>query len=367
MKPILVINSGSSSLKYQVVDTTAEQSLLAGTIERVTDHGVAFAEMLAALKSSGLSPVAVGHRVVHGGERFSQPTLIDDAVEAEIAELIPLAPLHNPGNLAGIQAARKAFPDLPQVAVFDTAFHQTMPESAYRYAIDRDLADQYSIRRYGFHGSSHSYVSRKAAEFLGKTPEDFNGIVLHLGNGASACAIRGGKSIDTSMGMTPLQGLVMGSRSGDIDPAIVFYLIREAGMEPAEVDALLNKKSGMLRLTGASDFRDVTERSDAGDQRAKVALEIFTARVRHYLGAYIVALGSCDAIVLTGGVGENAANERAAICRDLELLGIELDVEKNQQRSKVARDISAPGSAVRVLVVPTNEELEIALQSQRLI
>ena len=367
MKPILVINSGSSSLKYQVVDTDTEQSLLAGTIERVADHAAAFAEMLEELSASGIEPIAVGHRVVHGGERFSQPVLIDDEVEIAISELIPLAPLHNPGNLSGIRAARKAFPQLAQVAVFDTAFHQSMPESTYRYAIDRELADKYAIRRYGFHGSSHSFVSRKAAEFLRKKPEEFNGIVLHLGNGASACAIQGGKSIDTSMGMTPLQGLVMGSRSGDIDPAIVFYLIREAGMSADEVDALLNKKSGMLGLTGVSDFRDVTERASAGDQAAEVALEIFTSRVRHYLGAYLVELGSCDAIVFTGGVGENASNERAAICANLSALGIELDDEKNAVRNREARDISTGSSKVRILVVPTNEELEIALQAQRLI
>ena len=367
MKPILVINSGSSSLKYQVVDTESEHSLLAGAIERVSDHAEAFAEMLAELESSGIEPIAVGHRVVHGGERFSQPVLIDDAVENAISDLIPLAPLHNPGNLAGIKAARKAFPSLPQVAVFDTAFHQSMPESSYRYAIDRELAERYSIRRYGFHGSSHSYVSRKAAEFLAIAPENFNGIILHLGNGASACAVKGGKSVDTSMGMTPLQGLVMGSRSGDIDPAIVFYLMREAGMNADEVDNLLNKKSGMLGLTGVSDFRDVTERAEAGDQAAKVALEIFTTRVRHYLGAYLVELGRCDAIVFTGGVGENAAKERAAICAELSSLGIELDEQQNNLRSKEARDIATTASQVRILVVPTNEELEIAVQAQRLI
>jgi len=367
MQPILVINSGSSSLKYQVVDTDTEQSLLAGTIERVTDHAVAFGEMLEDLNASGIEPVAVGHRVVHGGEKFSKPTLIDDVVEQEIANLIPLAPLHNPGNLAGIIAARKAFPHLSQVAVFDTAFHQSMPESSYRYAVDRGLAEKYAIRRYGFHGSSHSFVSRKAAEFLNVELAAFNAIVLHLGNGASACAIKGGKSIDTSMGMTPLQGLVMGSRSGDIDPAIVFYLMREAGMNAEDVDQLLNKKSGMLGLTGMSDFRDVTESADAGDRDAQLALEVFTGRVRHYLGAYLVELGRCDAIVFTGGVGENAAAERAAICANLEPFGIHLDPERNEKRDNQAREISTTGSNVKVLVVPTNEELEIALQVRGLI
>lgn len=367
MRPVLVINSGSSSLKYQVVDVDLEQSLLAGTIERVSNHEEAFREMLEQLGQSGLKPIAVGHRVVHGGEKFSEPTVITDAVEDAIEQLSPLAPLHNPGNLAGIRAARKAFPDLTQVAVFDTAFHQSMPEHSYRYAIDRELADRLGIRRYGFHGSSHSFVSRKAAEFLGIELADFNVIVLHLGNGASACAVSGGKSIDTSMGMTPLQGLVMGSRSGDIDPGIIFYLMREAGMDSAEVDELLNKKSGMLGLTGVSDFRDVTEQAKSGNQEAKIALEIFTARVRHYLGAYLVALGRCDAIVFTGGVGENAASERAAVCAGLDQLGISIDENRNLERSKVAREISTDNSKIRVLVVPTNEELEIALQSAALL
>ena len=367
MKAVLVVNSGSSSLKYQLVDTETEAALISGTIERVTDHSEAFAEMLHSLSESGVAPMAVGHRVVHGGERFSQPVLIDDTVEREIESLIPLAPLHNPGNLAGIRAARQAFPKLKQIAVFDTAFHQTMPESSYRYAIDRELAEKYAIRRYGFHGSSHAFVSRRAAEFLGVDLASFNGIVLHLGNGASVCAVRGGKTIDTSMGMTPLQGLVMGSRSGDIDPGVVFYLMREAGMSADQVDALLNKKSGMLGLTGVSDFRDVTERAAAGDDKSKVALEIFTQRARHYLGAYLVELGHTDAVVFTGGVGENAASERAAICKDLRSLGIELDDELNQASSKAARLISKPSSRIAVLVVPTNEELEIALQAAALI
>lgn len=367
MKPILVINSGSSSLKYQVVDTESEQALLAGTIERVTDHTQAFAQMLQSLSESGLSPVAVGHRVVHGGEKFSEPVIIDDATEQEIEHLIPLAPLHNPGNLAGIRAARKAFPELKQIAVFDTAFHQSMPESSYRYAIDRDLADRFAVRRYGFHGSSHAFVSRRTAEFLNIPQHKFNAIVLHLGNGASVCAVRGGKSVDTSMGMTPLQGLVMGSRSGDIDPGVVFYLMREAGMSADQVDELLNKKSGMLGLTGVSDFRDVTQRAAAGDERAKVALEIFSQRARHYLGAYLALLGRTDAVVFTGGVGENAAGERAAICKDLQTLGIELDDELNSVKNQDARVISRTESRVTVLVVPTNEELEIALQAAALI
>lgn len=367
MRPVLVINSGSSSLKYQVVDVDQEQSLLAGTIERVSNHEEAFGEMLEQLGQSGLKPIAVGHRVVHGGERFSEPTVITDAVEDAIEQLSPLAPLHNPGNLAGIRAARKAFPDLTQVAVFDTAFHQSMPEHSYRYAIDRELADRLGIRRYGFHGSSHSYVSRKAAEFLGVSLSSFNAIVLHLGNGASVCAIEGGKSVDTSMGMTPLQGLVMGSRSGDIDPGIIFYLMREAGMDSAEVDELLNKRSGMLGLTGVSDFRDVSEKASAADEKAQLALEIFSHRARHYLGGYLAQLSRCDAVIFTGGVGENAAAVREAICRNLETLGIAIDTAKNLERKAEARDISLAESKVKILVVPTNEELEIALQSAALL
>lgn len=367
MNPILVINSGSSSLKYQVIDTATEVSLLAGTIERVTDHAEAFEQMLAELANSGITPVGIGHRVVHGGERFSEPVVITDSVEQAIEELIPLAPLHNPGNLAGIRAARKAFPELSQVAVFDTAFHQSMPPSSYQYAIDSELAKRYSVRRYGFHGSSHSFVSRKAAEFLGLHQRDFNGIILHLGNGASICAVRAGKSFDTSMGMTPLAGLVMGTRSGDIDPAVVFYLMREAGMSADEVDQMLNKKSGLLGLAGVGDFRDVTERAADGDTSAQLALEIFTERVRQYLGGYLARLGSCQAIVFTGGVGENAAAERAAICADLAHLGIVIDEQRNRDGNRKARRISADESEIALLVVPTNEELEIALQSARLI
>jgi acetate kinase len=366
MKPILVINSGSSSLKYQVIDTDGELSLLSGAIERVSDHGSALREMAAHLEDSGIEPVAVAHRVVHGGERFSAPVVVTPDVEEEIEGLVPLAPLHNPGNLAGIRAARQLFPKLVQVAVFDTAFHQSMPGASYRYAIDREVADRFQIRRYGFHGSSHSYVRRRAASHLGIEPKEFNAISLHLGNGASVCAVRGGKSFDTSMGLTPLEGLVMGTRSGNIDPAIVFYLMREGGMSAAEVDELLNKRSGMLGLTGLSDFRDITNAAESGDRAAQLALEIFTERVRQYIGGYLARLGRVDAIIFTAGVGEHSAPIRASVCADLGHLGIELDESANQAATGLT-DVAKKGSQIRILVVPTNEELEIALGAAALI
>ena len=358
---VLVVNSGSSSLKYQVIETDSGESLLSGLIERVTDHAVAFGEMVADLKSSGLDPVAVGHRVVHGGEKFSEPVLITSDVIAAIEDLVPLAPLHNPGNLSGIRGANEVFPDLPQVAVFDTAFHQTMPKASYRYAIASDLEERYGIRRYGFHGTSHSFVSKAAAKFLGKPT--FTGIVLHLGNGGSACAVLDGRSINTSMGLTPLQGLVMGTRSGDIDPAIPMYLARVAGMSVDEIDQSLNKNAGLLGMTGDSDLRDVHERALAGDQQAADALDVYALRVKHYIGAYLAQLGEIDAVVFTAGVGENSAAMREKICAGLEHLGIELDVVKNLERASAARDISTSSSRVKVLVVPTNEELEIAQQA----
>lgn len=357
---VLVVNSGSSSLKYQVIETDSGGSLLSGLIERVTDHALAFSEMVTDLKSSGFDPVAVGHRVVHGGEKFSEPTLITPEVIAAIEELVPLAPLHNPGNLSGIKGALEVFPNLPQVAVFDTAFHQTMPAASYRYAIDSKLQERYGIRRYGFHGTSHSYVSKAAAKFLGKPT--FTGVVLHLGNGGSACAVLGGKSVNTSMGLTPLQGLVMGTRSGDIDPAIPIYLARVAGMSVDEIDQSLNKNAGLLGMTGDSDLRDVHQRALAGDQQAIDALDVYALRIKHYLGAYLAQLGPIDAVVFTAGVGENSAAMREKICTGLEHLGIELDLNKNFERSGAPRDISTLNSAIKVLVIPTNEELEIAQQ-----
>lgn len=365
MKPILVINSGSSSLKYQLIDVDSAQSLLNGTIERVSNHEQAFQQMLQELTVSGYQPAALAHRVVHGGDKFSAPVVVTAEVEKAIEELIPLAPLHNPGNLAGIRAGAKAFPDLKQVAVFDTAFHQSMPESSYRYAINLELAKRLGVRKYGFHGSSHSFVSRKAAEFLGIPLDKFNAVVLHLGNGASVCAVKDGKSFDTSMGLTPLAGLVMGTRSGDIDPAAIFYLIREGKLSVDEVDELLNKQSGLLGLAGVSDFRDLTSKAEAGDATAQLAIKVFTERVRQYLGGYLARLGRVDAVIFTGGIGENNPSARAQICADLEQFGIELAPESNQEQSKQTRKISR--SSVAVLVVPTNEELEIAIGAAKLI
>ena len=365
MKPILVINSGSSSLKYQLIDTDSGQSLDAGLIERVTDHAVAFQEMLG--KLGGPRPIAVGHRVVHGGSKFSKATLVDASVLTEIDSLVPLAPLHNPGNADGVRAAMRVFPDLPQVVVFDTAFHQSMPASSYRYAIDAELESQYGIRRYGFHGTSHAYVSRTAAAFMGRDLDKFNAIVLHLGSGASACAIKNGKSFDTSMGMTPLQGLVMGTRSGDIDPAIVAYLERVAGMNIDQVDQSLNKSAGLKGMTGASDLRDVEAAAAAGEQVAIDALAVYAQRIKHYIGAYLAEIGPIDALVFTAGVGENSVEMRAQVLSGLGHLGFVLDPGLNSARSREVRSIAASSSPVEILVVPTNEELEIALQTAEIV
>ena len=365
MQPILVINSGSSSLKYQLVDVSTGESLAGGLLERVTDHREAFAQMLEQL--NGPAPIAIGHRVVHGGSKFSEPTLITDSVIADIEDLASLAPLHNPGHVSGIRGAMLAFPGLPQVAVFDTAFHQTMPASSYRYAIPAALEQEHGIRRYGFHGTSHRYVSRKAAEFLGKDLEQFNAVVLHLGNGASACAIKAGKSFDTSMGLTPLQGLVMGTRSGDVDPAIVSYLARVSNLDIGAIDQILNKESGLLGMTGHSDLRDIDALAAAGNQSAIEAIEVYVQRIKHYLGAYIAELGGIDAIIFTAGVGENSASIRGQVCANLQWLGIEIDSAANEVRSRETRDIALAASRVRVLVVPTNEELEIAVQVSELL
>jgi acetate kinase len=365
VKPVLVINSGSSSLKYQLVDLTTGDAMDAGLIERVTNHADAFQEMLQ--KLSGPRPLAIGHRVVHGGSKFSAPTLVTQEVLREIDALSSLAPLHNPGNAAGIRGAMAVFPDLAQVAVFDTAFHQTMPASSYRYAIDSKLEHEFGIRRYGFHGTSHGYVAAKAAEFLGLEQDEFNGIILHIGNGASACAVKNGKSFDTSMGLTPLQGLVMGTRSGDIDPAIVAYLERVAGLDIDAVDQSLNKNAGLKGMTGDGDLRDVEARAQAGDQVAIDALAVYAQRVKHYIGAYLAEIGPIHAVVFTAGVGENSIEMRQQIMTGLEHLGMELDRNKNNSRPKVATDISTVNSAVKILVVPTNEELAIALQAAEFI
>ncbi|WKX72675.1 acetate kinase [Streptomyces sp. XD-27] len=377
---VLVLNSGSSSLKYQLLDMAAADGgsrLASGIVERigegpVADHEAALKQVADELAGQGLgldSPAlaAVGHRVVHGGTRFTEPTLITDEVVAEIEKLVPLAPLHNPANISGIKVARGLRPDLPQVAVFDTAFHATMPESAARYAIDIDTADRYGVRRYGFHGTSHAYVSRATAALLGKDPAEVNTIVLHLGNGASASAVRGGVCVDTSMGLTPLEGLVMGTRSGDLDPAAIFHLARVGGMSTDEIDTLLNKRSGLLGLCGDNDMREIGRRMGEGDEAAQLAFDVYIHRLRKYVGAYTAVLGHVDAIAFTAGVGENAAAVREAALGGLTALGIEVDAVRNAVRGSAARLISAPSSRVAVAVVPTDEELEIATQTYALV
>jgi len=357
-----VVNSGSSSLKWELVDVAAGAGIRGGLVERVTDHGEAMRSVLAEL--GDVHPHVIGHRVVHGGSVFTAATLVDDAVEGAIERLSALAPLHNPANLAGIRAARAAFPGVPNVAVFDTAFHQTLAPEAYTYAIDAELAAEHGLRRYGFHGTSYQFVSRATGEFLGR--DDAKLIVFHLGNGASVAAIDSGRSVETSMGMTPLEGLVMGTRSGDVDPGLLFHLGR-AGVTLDELDVLLNRRSGLLGLSGSGDMRDVIERSERGEAAARLALDVYHHRLRHYLGAYLALLGGADAIVFTAGVGENSAVTRANAVTGLEGLGIRLDDELNAQRSTNARRVSAADSAVTILVVPTNEELEIARQAVALL
>jgi len=366
---VFVVNSGSSSIKYQLVEVETGAALVNGLIERIGEPGSEAKDHVAGMKlaldalGTGHDIRAVGHRVVHGGTRFTEATVITDEVERDIEALSPLAPLHNPANLVGIRAARKALPDVPHVAVFDTAFHRTLAPDAYTYAIDADLAAKHGIRRYGFHGTSHKYVSERAAEFLGRPLESTKTIVLHLGNGASVCAVDGGRSIDTSMGMTPLEGLVMGTRSGDLDPAILMYLNAQAGLGFDDLDALLNKKSGLLGLTGSGDMRDVQTAATGGDDRAEAALAVYRHRIRHYVGAYIAELGGLDVLVFTAGVGENSVALREQVLVGLERLGIAVDTARNAARSKDARYISPDGSPVAVLVIPTNEELEIARQT----
>ncbi|GAA2586406.1 acetate kinase [Actinomadura fulvescens] len=379
---VLVLNCGSSSIKYQLLDRTG--ALASGLLERIgeetgtlthgsrkteahyPDHEAGLRAVMDAFDEHGPSlagVVAVGHRVVHGGDRFSDPVVVDDAVEKAVEELSPLAPLHNPANLEGIRVARAAFPDLPNVAVFDTAFHQTVPPHAHTYAVPRSWAADLGVRRYGFHGTSCAYVSRRAAEMLGKPYAETSTIVLHLGNGASATAVSGGRSVDTSMGLTPLEGLVMGTRSGDIDPALPAYLARVAGLSLMEIDAALNKHSGMLGLAGAGDLREVWRRADAGDAQAAEALDVYCHRIRKYVGAYYAVLGRVDAIVFTAGVGENDARVRSRALSGLDRLGIEIDPARNETGSRAERTISPPDADVQVLVIPTNEELEIATQA----
>lgn len=406
MSVVLVVNSGSSSLKYSLIDMSSERTLADGLIERIgpsassgtgvathtvrafggadaapavldatrtqelpiPDHDRAFDVMREAFAAYGPSleenpPVAVGHRVVHGGSRFVDPVLVTAEVEAEIEALSVLAPLHNPANLAGIRSAEAAFPALPHVAVFDTAFHQTLAPAAYTYAIDAEVARDHQVRRYGFHGTSHKFVSEEAARFLGRDTAELRQIVFHLGNGASVTAVRGGRSVETSMGLTPLEGLVMGTRSGDIDPAALFHLARTAEMTIDELDALLNRRSGLLGLSGRSDMRDILSGVEEADAAAVLAFDVYIHRLRAYAGSYLALLGGVDVISFTAGVGENAARVRAEAMATLGFAGVRIDPARNEARGRGIRRISSDDSAVDVLVVPTNEELEIARQA----
>ncbi|WP_181765750.1 acetate kinase [Streptomyces albidus (ex Kaewkla and Franco 2022)] len=397
---VLVLNSGSSSVKYQLLEMADGTRLAAGLAERIgerqsrlvhrplasggerrerveqfADHGAALRAVAEELRADGLgldSPrlAAIGHRVVHGGQSFTRPTLIDDAVLDEIERLVPLAPLHNPANLTGIRTAQDLNPHLPQVAVFDTTFHTTVPESAARYALEKTTADEYLIRRYGFHGTSHAYVSRRTAALLGKDPSQVNVIVLHLGNGASVSAVEGGRCVETSMGMTPLEGLVMGTRTGDLDPAVVLHLMRIGGMTVDEVDELLNKRSGLAGLCGDNDMREIRRRVEEGDENAQLAFDIYIHRLKKYVGAYFAVLGRLDAVAFTAGVGENSPAVRRAALAGLEGLGIRVDPALNEAEGAAAEGarLISPGEArVAVAVVPTDEELEIAQQTYALV
>jgi len=396
---ILVINSGSSSLKFQLFLKSDLSVLASGIIEKigtdksaarltfidssgaekeirrsapVADHRKAVAIMADMLRESRTlvdtnELAGIGHRDVHGGEAIHQRVRIDKTVMTAIEELIPLAPLHNPANLMGIRVAMEHVPHVPQVAVFDTAFHQSIPEHAYLYALPYALYEEQKIRRYGFHGTSHSYVSRQAAHYLDKPVEELNIITLHLGNGASAAAIRGGKCIDTSMGLTPLEGLIMGTRSGDLDPAILFYLGREGGLDMTALDILLNKNSGLKGICGKNDMRTISEEAEQGDHQAQLALTMFCYRLKKYIGSYIAALGKVDCIVFTGGIGEKSSIVRQMSCQDMEHLGLSLDKEKNTIHQKDILEIQATDSQVTLLVIPTNEEHEIACQTLQVI
>jgi acetate kinase len=372
MTRVLVLNCGSSSVKYRLFDvpSTGEPLVVAtGVVEQIgervpgapRDHAEALAAAMSDLPLDGLT--AVGHRVVHGGLMFSTPALVDDAVVAAISDLVPLAPLHNPANLAGIEVARSLLPGIPQVAVFDTAFHRTLSPAASTYAIDAETAERYGIHRYGFHGTSHAIVSRRTAALLGRPLDEVNTITLHLGNGASACAVEGGRSVATSMGLSPLEGLVMGTRSGDLDPAIIFHLHRVAGMPFAEIDNLLNRRSGLVGLAGVNDMRTLLTRRAAGDRAAALAFDVYCRRIRSYVGAYYAELGRLDAITFTAGVGENAPAVRAAALAGLDRLGIAVDPARNDTPERGARVISPPDAPVAVCVVPTDEEWEIASQT----
>lgn len=369
-RTVLVVNSGSSSLKYAVVEPDTGAVVADGIVERIgdgpiADHSAALQAAFGQLAESGrpldtLGLVAVGHRVVHGGQDLYTPTVVDDALIAKLDALAPLAPLHNPPAVLGIGVARDALPDLPHIAVFDTAFFHDLPVAASTYAIDRNVARQWHIRRYGFHGTSHQYVSEQAAAFLAVPLESLSQIVLHLGNGASASAIVAGRPVDTSMGLTPMEGLVMGTRSGDVDPGILTYLVRTADMTVEDVETMLNRSSGVKGLGGEIDFRVLHQRIAAGDEAAQLAYDVYIHRLRKYIGAYMAVLGNTDVITFTAGVGENDAKVRRDALTGLTALGIELDEQLNDSPARGARRISADKSPTTVLVIPTDEELAIA-------
>ena len=395
---VLVINAGSSSLKYQLIDMDLMEVMAKGLCERIgidgsklthkntakgiekvfekemKDHSDAISMVIDALVCpecgviSSMDEIgAVGHRVVHGSEIFADSCVIDEKVKKALNECSPLAPLHNPANIIGIEACEKIMPNVKQVAVFDTAFHQTMPAKAYMYALPYEYYEKYKIRKFGFHGTSHRFVSAEAAKMLGKSIEDLKIITCHLGNGSSVTAVDGGKCVDTSMGFTPLDGVVMGTRTGSMDPAVVTFIMENEGMTAKEVDALMNKKSGVFGVSGvSSDFRDLSKAKDEGNERAALAIDMFTYSVKKLIGSYAAAMGGVDAVVFTAGVGENDSESRKAIVDGLGFMGIKIDEELNKQRGK-ALDVSAADATVKTLVIPTNEELMIAIDTKRLI
>ncbi len=395
---VLVLNCGSSSIKYQFIDTENQFALAKGLVERIgmasavlthtphgkekikivgeiLDHSIAIEYVIAVLLSKNHGVIkdkseidAVGHRVAHGGETFTESALVTDNVMNSLIDCIELAPLHNPANIKGIQAVKRHLPEVPQVAVFDTSFHSHMPPQSYLYAIPYELYTKYKIRRYGFHGTSYRFVIERAAEMLGKPVEDLNVVACHLGNGASITAIKGGISIDTSMGFTPLEGLVMGTRSGDMDPSLILYVMGKEGLTLAEANTLLNKHSGVVGLSGeSSDMRELEEAVTQGNKRAIQAFDVYNYRIKKYLGSYTAALGRLDAIIFTGGVGENSEMVRQAVCGDMQFLGIELDEALNNSRPKGEVDLATANSKVRILKIPTNEELVIAMDTQNIV
>lgn len=395
---ILVINAGSSSLKYQLIDMDNEQMLAKGNCEkiglemgifghktadgrekkieiRMANHTEAFEQVKNALLDSEVGVIkdlsevaAIGHRIVQGGALFSESVLVDEKVIEGIESLIPLAPLHNSAHVQGIRACMNVFgKEVPEVVVFDTAFHSTMPQKAYMFAVPYEYYEKYKIRRYGFHGTSHKYIAKATAAFLGKPLSELNSITMHLGNGSSMSAVQNGKCIDTSMGLTPLEGLMMGTRCGSIDPAIVPFMMEKKGMTPQEADTVLNKQSGLLGICGTSDMRDVHANIEKGDEKAALAFKMLTRSIKKVLGSYFFLLGNVDSIVFTAGIGENDEFVREAVCEGLEPFGIKVDKKENHTRKPGARVISTPDSRIPVLIIPTNEELEIATTTMRIV